>query len=141
VEFAIGAKRIAPRWRLLDGVAETDWVDAIDMHGAQVAVATYCPDRWPATTGLLIRRVRLDIDPGAVSPDPRARRRRTLHPQQRVLPLPELGGLDAVHGYSFIITSMCPHRTRPRRWSTGTGTAPRWRTSSATPSTVPRSGT
>ena len=32
VGFAIGAKRIAPLWRLLDGIAETDWHAAIDMH-------------------------------------------------------------------------------------------------------------
>jgi len=38
VEFAIGARRIAPLWPILDGVAETDWVDAIDMDRAQVAV-------------------------------------------------------------------------------------------------------
>ena len=46
--FAIGAKRIAPLWRLLAGIAEDDWHDAIDMDGAQVAVAEYCPDWWPA---------------------------------------------------------------------------------------------
>ena len=50
VEFAIGARRIAPLWRILDGVAETDWTDAIDMTNAQVAVAEYCPDWWPAAT-------------------------------------------------------------------------------------------
>src|SRR6187431_629450 len=76
VEFAIGARRIAPLWRILDGVAETDWTDAIDMTNAQVAVAEYCPDWWPAATRLLIRRVRLDVstEPGAgqVSADPRA---------------------------------------------------------------------
>jgi hypothetical protein len=44
VEFAIGAKRIAPLWRILAGVAESDWTEAIDMDGAQVAVAQYCPD-------------------------------------------------------------------------------------------------
>jgi hypothetical protein len=38
VEFAIGAKRIAPLWRLLDGVAEDAWADAVNMDGAQVAV-------------------------------------------------------------------------------------------------------
>jgi hypothetical protein len=59
IEFAIGAKRIAPLWRILVGVAEPDWTDAIDMDGAQVAVAQYCPDWWPAATRLLIRRVRL----------------------------------------------------------------------------------
>jgi hypothetical protein len=46
--------------------------------GAQVAVADYCPHWWPATTRLLIRRVRLDLELGQVSADPRARRRRTL---------------------------------------------------------------
>jgi hypothetical protein len=78
------ARRIAPLWRILDGVAETDWTDAIDMTNAQVAVTDYRPDWWPAATRLLIRRVRLDVsaEPGAgqVSADPRARRRRTLHP-------------------------------------------------------------
>ena len=57
ISFAIGAKRIAPLWRLLAGIAEDDWHDAIDMDGAQVAVAEYCPDWWPADTRLLIRRV------------------------------------------------------------------------------------
>ena len=74
IEFAIGAKRIAPLWRLLAGVAEDTWTDAIDMPGAQVAVATWCPDWWPATTALLIRRVRLDVAAGQVSADPRSRR-------------------------------------------------------------------
>jgi hypothetical protein len=55
VEFAMGARRIAPLWRILDGVAETDWTDAIDMTNAQVAVTDYRPDWWPAATRLLIR--------------------------------------------------------------------------------------
>jgi hypothetical protein len=106
VEFAIGARRIAPLWRLLNGLAEADWTDAIDMAGAQVAVADYCPNWWPAATRLLIRRVRLDVTAGQVSADPRARRRRTLHPDQRALPLAELADLDAVYGYSFIVTNL-----------------------------------
>ncbi len=56
IAFAIGAKRIAPLWRLLEGIAG-DWHDAIGMERAQVAVAEYCPDWWPADTPLLIRRV------------------------------------------------------------------------------------
>jgi hypothetical protein len=106
IEFAIGARRIAPLWRLLDGLAEGDWTDAIDMPTAQVAVADYCPNWWPAATRLLIRRVRLNVANGAVSADPRARRRRTLHPDQRALPLAELADLDAVYGYSFIVTNL-----------------------------------
>ncbi|MGH3830752.1 MAG: transposase [Pseudonocardiaceae bacterium] len=47
--------------------------------------------------------MRLDIAAGAVSHDPRARRRRTLRPNQRALPRVEL---DAVYGYSFIVTNL-----------------------------------
>jgi hypothetical protein len=104
VEFAIGAKRIAPLWRLLDGLTEADWTEAIDMRAAQVAVADYRPDWWPAKTLLLIRRVRLD--PTQVSTDPRSRRRRTLRPDQRVLPIAELADADAIYGYSFILTNL-----------------------------------
>ena len=50
IAFAIGAKRIAPLWRLLAGIADDAWHDAIDMDNAQVAVAGYCPDWWPANT-------------------------------------------------------------------------------------------
>jgi hypothetical protein len=106
IEFAIGAKRIAPLWRMLDTVAEGGWVDSTDMPAAQVAVADYRPDWWPAGTRLLIRRVRLQVAAGQVSADSRSRRRRTLHPDQRALPLAELADADAVYGYSFILTDL-----------------------------------
>jgi hypothetical protein len=106
VEFAIGARRIAPLWRILDGVTDQAWTDAIDMTNAQVTVAEYCPDWWPEATRLLIRRVRLDVEAGQVSADPRARRRRTLHPDQRALPINELADADAVYGYSFVVTNL-----------------------------------
>jgi Transposase DDE domain group 1 len=76
------------------------------MTGAQVAVAGYCPDWWPAATRLLIRRVRLNLNRGQVSADVRSRRRRTLHPDQRALPLDELATADAVYAYSFIVTDL-----------------------------------
>jgi hypothetical protein len=60
ISCAIGAKRIAPPWRLLVGIAEDDWHDATGMDDAQVAVAEYCPDWWSANTALLVRRVLLD---------------------------------------------------------------------------------
>ena len=104
IAFAIGAKRIAPLWRLLAGIADDDWHEAIDMDGAQVAVADYCPDWWPASTRLIIRRVALDAE--QVSADPRSRRRRTLHPDQRALPFPELARAGAIYAYSFILTNL-----------------------------------
>ena len=104
IAFAIGARRIAPLWRLLDGISEDDWRDAIEMGNAQVVVADYRPDWWPANTTLLIRRVRLA--PEQVSADPRSRRRRTLHPGQRALPIAELEDAGAIYGYSFILTNL-----------------------------------
>jgi hypothetical protein len=53
---------------------------------------------------LLIRRVRLT--PDRISADPRSRRRRTLHPDQRALPITELAEADPVYGYSFIVTNL-----------------------------------
>jgi hypothetical protein len=74
------------------------------MDGAQVAVAEYCPDWWPANTRLLIRRVRLD--PAQVSAGSRSRRRRTLHPDQRDMLFPELARQPAVCACSFILTNL-----------------------------------
>ena len=104
IAFAIGAKRIAPLWRLVAGIAEDAWTDAIGMDGAQVTVAVYCPGWWPRDTRLLIRRVRLD--PHQVSASPRSRRRRTLHPAQRDMLFPELAQQPAVYAYSFILTNL-----------------------------------
>ena len=104
MEFAIGAKRISSMWRALAGIDEDAWRDAIDMPGAQVAVSPYKPAGWPPDTVLLIRRVRLD--PDQVSADPRSRRRRTLDPRQRALPIPELEQEPEIYAYSFICTNM-----------------------------------
>jgi len=137
VEFAIGAKRIAPLWRLLSGITEDDWTDAIDMDHAQVAVADYRPDWWPSNTFLLIRRVRLDIC--QVSADPRGpggagpctpTNERCRWPSW---PTPTASMLTR----SSSPISMCPHRNKQHRWSTGSGTAPASRTCSATANTAP----
>ena len=102
--FAIGAKRITSMWKALAGIAEDAWRDAIDMQNAQVAVSPYKPADWPEDTVLLVRRVKLD--PDQVSADPRSRRRRTLHPDQRALPFPELEQEPAIYACSFICTNM-----------------------------------
>ncbi len=102
--FAIGAKRITSMWRALAGIPEDAWRDATGMENAQVAVSPYKPAGWPDGTVLLIRRVRLD--PDQVSADPRSRRRRTLHPDQRALPIPDLEQEPVIYAYSFICTNM-----------------------------------
>jgi hypothetical protein len=43
IAFAIGARRIAPLWRLLAGLAEEDRTEAIEMDGAQVAAPHPAP--------------------------------------------------------------------------------------------------
>jgi hypothetical protein len=136
VGFAIGAKRIAALWRTLAGVGATDWVEAIDMPGAQLAVADSRPAWWPTHTALLIRRVRLDGE--RIGADPRARRRRTLHPDQRSLPLDELACADAVYGYSFILTNLdCVHPGARRRRRALVPAPHRDREGCATPNTEP----
>ena len=102
--FAIGAKRITSMWKALAGIGEDAWRDATGMENAQVAVSPYRPAEWPGGTVLLIRRVRLG--PEQVSADPRSRRRRTLHPDQRALPIPELEAEPAIYAYSFILTNL-----------------------------------
>jgi len=104
VGFAIGAKRIAKLWRVLSGIPADGWTPAIDMDGAEVAVSPYRPKDWPAGTRLLVRRTKLT--PDQISKDPRSRRRRTLHPDQRALPFTDLAGADAIYGYSFILTDL-----------------------------------
>ena len=104
MDFAIGAKRITSMWRALAGIAEDAWRDAAGMANAQVAVSPYRPAEWPEGTVLLVRRVKLD--PEQVSADPRSRRRRTLHPDQRDMLFPELEQQPAIYAYSFICTNI-----------------------------------
>jgi hypothetical protein len=72
--------------------------------GAQVAVSSYRPEWWPSKTEILIRRVRLDVS--QVSADSRSRRRRTPHPDQRVLPLKEQEEAGKIYAYSFICANI-----------------------------------
>jgi hypothetical protein len=91
-------------WKALGSIPEDAWRDAIDMENAQVAVSPYRPADWPGDTVLLIRRVKLD--PDQVSADPRSRRRRTLHPDQRAMLFPDLAAEPAIYAYSFICTNI-----------------------------------
>jgi hypothetical protein len=62
--------------------------------------------RDPATDPPRPARPRHGPPTGQITTDPRARRRRTPHPDQRTLPLAELATLDQVYGYSFIVTNL-----------------------------------
>jgi len=49
-----------------------------------------------------------EVGEGRGPADPRSRRRRTLHPDQRALPLTELADAEGVYGYSFVLTKSRP---------------------------------
>jgi hypothetical protein len=102
IKFAIGAKRNSAVRRAAAAIGEDAWVPAIGMDNAEVAACPCIPDWWPADTTCLVRRVR--IPAGAVSCDPRARRRRTIPKDQLALALAGLA--DHVYGYSFILTNL-----------------------------------
>jgi hypothetical protein len=97
IAFAIGAKRIAPLWQLLPasprrtGTTRSRW--------------TMPRRRWLSTARTGGRRAPGCWSAGScwtpeqVSADPRSRRRRTLHPDQRALPLPELAQAGAIYAY------------------------------------------
>lgn len=101
-DFAIGVRRGKPVWAAVARVATGAWEPALGMAGAQVAVADYAPGGWPPGTCCVVRRVRLDAH--LISADPRARRRRTIDPDQLALALD--GELDTVYAYSFIATNL-----------------------------------
>lgn len=101
-DFAIGIRRGKPVWAAVARVPAHAWAPATGMPGAEVAVADYIPGGWPPDTHCVVRRVRLDA--AAISADPRARRRRTIDPDQLALALD--GELDTVYAYSFIATNL-----------------------------------
>jgi DDE family transposase len=116
-DFAIAAKRNPAMWRAYTGIGEEEWVDALDMPGAQVAAVDYAPAGWPDDSYTIVRRVRVDAE--QISADPRSRRRRTIHPDQLALALDG----TATHAYavSFIVTNI-PANDRPA--DTGGDTEP-----------------
>jgi hypothetical protein len=71
------AKRTAPLWRTLAGLTASDWADATDLPGAQVAVADYRSTWWTNSSA---------VEFGAESTqDPARRVREPGSERQRVL--------------------------------------------------------
>lgn len=103
VRFAIGAKRTRPLVVAGTHAPENAWVPAIGMEDTEVAVIDYLPGTWPKDAGIacIARRTRIPVER---IPTARARKRRTIPATQLALALQ--GRIDAVYGYSFILTDL-----------------------------------
>ena len=103
IGFAIGARRIAPLWRLLAGIAADDWHDATDLGNAQVGRAVL--------PGLVTGEHPAADRPGAAGPGPGLRRPEvTAAPHPAPGPAcpadPRTGRRRAIYAYSFILTNL-----------------------------------
>ena len=112
VSFAIGAKRTKPLLAAAQAPGRA-WVPAIGMEHTEVAIIGYLPGTWPTDAGIscIARRTRIPVDK---IPTSRARKRRTIPADQLALALE--GRIDAVYGYSFILTDLDwtdPHHAAP----------------------------
>lgn len=103
VEFAIGAKRTRPLVAAAQRVPDHAWIPAVGMDDSEVAIVDYLPGSWPKDAGIrcIARRTRIPVER---IPTGRARKRRTIPTGQLELALQ--GRLDAVFGYSFILTNL-----------------------------------
>jgi hypothetical protein len=108
--FTVSVPRTATLWKLLAEIAEQDWADATELPGAQVAEVAYAPAGWThEPLRMIVRRTLYSA--AEISANPRARRRKTIHPDQLAMLCD--GQTDAVHGYSFILTDI---HARPAVW-------------------------
>jgi hypothetical protein len=104
--FSVSVPRSSAMWTALDRIEESDWQDALDMDGAQVAETTYRPGGWRhEPLRLIVRRVVFGA--AQIAKLKGSRRLATIHPEQLQLALD--GQIDSVYGYSFILTDN-PHQ-------------------------------
>jgi len=103
VRFAIGAKRTRPLMTAATHIPAQAWIPAIGMDDTEVAIVDYLPGTWPKHAGIacIARRTRIPVER---IPTSRARKRRTIPTTQLALALE--GRIDAVYGYSFILTDL-----------------------------------
>jgi hypothetical protein len=101
--FSVSVPRTTAMWKALERIADDAWQPATAMDGAEVAETTYTPEGWKHEPLRLIVRRRC-FSAHELSKSPRARRLRTIHPEQLQLAL--AGQLASVYGYSFTLTDI-----------------------------------
>ncbi len=108
--FTVSVARTDAMWKLNAQIPEQDWVDAIDLPGAQVAEVAHTPRGWThEPLRMIVRRTLYTA--AQISADGNARRRKTIHPEQ--LAMLADGRTDRVYGYSFIATDI---HEQPAAW-------------------------
>lgn len=103
--FTFSVPRTTTMWAKLAEIPATDaWQPAIDMAGAEVAELAFSPEGWEhEPLRLIVRRVPVTAAELAAG-SAKARRRRTIPPQQLQMVLD--GELDSTYAYSFIATDI-----------------------------------
>ena len=101
--FTVSVPRTVAMWKLVARIDEDAWADARDLAGAQVAEIAHTPAGWKhEPLRMIVRRTRYSA--AQISANPRARRRKTIHPDQLAMLLDGHAGI--VYGYSFILTDI-----------------------------------
>lgn len=104
IRFTMSATRTSLMWAKLAEIPEDSWQDATEMRGAQVAELPFTPDGWDhEPLRLVVRRVPVTAEEVQAT-SPRARRRKTIPPEQLQMVLD--GQLDSTFAYSFIVTDI-----------------------------------
>jgi hypothetical protein len=104
MRFTLSATRTSVMWSKLAEIAEDAWEDAIEMRGAQVAELLFTAEGWKhEPLRLIVRRVPVTAAEIQAT-SPRARRRKTIPPEQLQMVLD--GQLDSTFAYSFIVTDI-----------------------------------
>jgi len=110
--FSVSVPRNQAMWRIAAEIPADAWHDATGMRGAQIAETTYKPAGWKhEPLRLIVRRVAFSAERVA-NGSVRARRRKTIPPEQLQLALD--GHLQTVYGYSFILSDHAAER--PTAW-------------------------
>lgn len=104
MRFSFSATRTSVMWQKLVEIPDDAWTDATCMEGAQVAELQFTPDDWKhEPLRLIVRRVPVTAEELRHG-SPKARRRKTIPPQQLQMVLD--GQLDSTYAYSFIVTDI-----------------------------------
>jgi hypothetical protein len=104
MRFTLSAARTSTMWSKLAEIKGDAFKEAIDMRGAQVAELPFTPEGWEhEPLRLIVRRVPVTASELQAT-SPRARRRKTIPPEQLQMVLD--GQLDSTFAYSFIVTDI-----------------------------------